>query len=107
MINLDVQVYYDVTTILKSNAASVNDLIVEVFETDEGFYGKFVEKIKDVYSNEDFLAWLSEQSAKQYIRNVSIEKATIHESDDDYVMIRVPFEFDEKMAYNDYVKASN
>ncbi len=103
MIRLTAQIFYGVNTIISGDVAPVKKLIAEVFDTDEFLWEKLSEQLAD----EELEKWLSQRNLSSYIVDIEEYKAVISDTDSDYVMIDIPFSFDEEKAKQDWLDIEN
>ena len=97
MIKMNAQIYYGVNTLVSGNVEPVKDLISETIDSDEYLWENLSEQLAD----EELVEWLSTRNLSPYIVDVEEDEAFVSETGSDYVMVDVPFSFDEEKARQD------
>jgi len=103
MIKMNAPVFYGANTMVSGKVAPANELIAELFNEDEVLWEKLAEKIEKIYKDidDEFVDWLSERTLEYYVVNIQEDEATVSETGGDYVILDIPFEFDDEKAYKD------
>ena len=108
MISLEALLCYNTSTILKGEV-NAKDFIVEEFDCDEGLWETFVDKIQQIYDDKDdnFIDWLNCHNLSNYIVDIKEDEAIVDETGGDYVILSVPFSFDNEKAFEDFTVDKN
>lgn len=66
-------------------------------------------EIQKIYGDKDdnFVNWLGRHNLSNYIVDIKKDEAIVDETGGDYVILSVPFSFDDEMAFKDFTVSKN